>query len=75
MATGGLLRPAVVRLPHHGKPFRIGGFFAADRPALAALPAEQLAERRGKGWLEAIYASLLSFGGIPDLARGIATPA
>ena len=48
---------------------RIDGFFAVDRPALAALPAEQLAELRDRGWLEVIYAHLLSVGGMPDLAK------
>src|SRR4051794_25462850 len=48
----GLLKPAVVQFPHHGKPMRVDGFFAVDRPALAALPAEQLVELRDKGWLE-----------------------
>lgn len=71
----GLLKPAVVQFPHHGKPLRVDGFFAVDRPTLAALPMEQLAELRDKGWLEAIYAHLLSIGGLPELARGIAAPA
>jgi hypothetical protein len=71
----GLLKPAVVQFPHHGKPLRVDGFFAVDRPALAALPAEQFIELRDKGWLEPIYAHLLSIGGMPDLARDIATPA
>jgi hypothetical protein len=71
----GLLKPAIVQFPHHGKPLRVDGFFAVDRPALAALPAEQLVELRDKGWLEAIYAHLLSIGGLPELARDIAAPA
>jgi hypothetical protein len=68
----GLLKPAVVQFPHHGKPLRVDGFFAVDRPALAALPAEQLVELRDKGWLEVIYAHLLSIGGLPELARDLA---
>ncbi|TDH60223.1 hypothetical protein E2C06_23115 [Dankookia rubra] len=70
----GLLKPAVVQFPHHGKPLRVDGFFAVDRPALAALPAEQFLELRDKGWLEPIHAHLLSIGGLPDLARDLATP-
>jgi SapC len=71
----GLLKAAVVQFTHHGKPMRVDGFFAVDRPALAALPAEPLAELRDKGWLEAIYAHLLSIGGLPDLARDMPRPA
>ncbi|MFZ4409878.1 MAG: SapC family protein [Paracraurococcus sp.] len=71
----GLLKPAVVQFPHHGKPLRVDGFFAVDRPALAALPAEQLVELRDKGWLEPIFAHLLSIGGLPDLARDLVAPA
>jgi hypothetical protein len=71
----GLLKPAVVQFPHHGKPLRVDGFFAVDRPALAALPPEQFMELRDKGWLEPIYAHLLSIGGLPELARELATPA
>ena len=70
----GLLKPAVVQFPHHGKPLRVDGFFAVDRPALAALPPEHLVELRDKGWLEPIYAHLLSIGGLPELARDLATP-
>lgn len=71
----GLLKAAVVQFPHHGKPLRVDGFFAVDRPALNALPTEQLAELRDKGWLEVIYAHLLSIGGLPELARDLAAPA
>lgn len=67
----GLLKASVVQFDHHGKPMRIDGFFAVDRPALAALPAEQLAELRDRGWLEVIYAHLLSVGGMPELAKDI----
>ncbi|WP_431271434.1 SapC family protein [Dankookia sp. P2] len=70
----GLLKPAVVEFPHHGKPLRVDGFFAVDRPALAALPPEQFLELREKGWLEPIYAHLLSVGGLPELARDVAPP-
>ncbi len=71
LAELGLLKPAVVQFEQHGKPLRIDGFFAVARPALAALPPEQLAELRDHGWLEAIYAHLLSIGGIPELARDL----
>lgn len=71
LAELGLLKPSVVQFQHHGKPLRVDGFFAVDRPALAALPAGQLAELRDRGWLEAVYAHLLSVGGIPELARDI----
>jgi len=71
----GLLKPAVVEFPHHGKPMRIDGFFAVDRPALAALPPEQFLELRQTGLLEVIYAHLLSIGGLPELAREIANSA
>lgn len=69
LAELGLLKPSVLQFNHQGKPLRVDGFFAVERPALAALPAEQLAELRDRGWLEAIYAHLLSIGGLPDLAR------
>lgn len=70
----GLLKPAVVKFQHHGKPLRVDGFFAVDRPALAALPAAEFVELRDKGWLEPIYAHLLSLGGVQELARDLAAP-
>ncbi len=70
LAEMGLLKPASVQFQHAGKPMRVDGFFAVDRPALAALPADQLAQLRDRGWLEVIYAHLLSIGGLPDLAKG-----
>lgn len=69
LAELGLLQPSVVQFQHHGKPFRIDGFFAVDRPALAALPPAKLAELRDRGWLEAVYAHLLSIGSMSELAR------
>ncbi len=69
LAELGLLKSSVVQFDHQGKPLRVDGFFAVDRPALAALPAEKLAELRDRGWLEAVYAHLLSIGGLPELAR------
>ncbi|MBL6455454.1 SapC family protein [Belnapia sp. T6] len=71
LAELGLLKSSVVQFEHHGKPLRVDGFFAVDRPALAALAPEQLAELRDRGWLEVIYAHLLSIGGMPELARSI----
>lgn len=68
----GLLQPGVVEFPHHGKPLRVDGFFAVDRKALAALPAEVFMDLRDKGWLDPIYAHLLSIGGLPELARDLA---
>lgn len=63
-----LLKPAVLQFDLNGKPIRIDGFHAVDRAALQALPPEKLAELRDRGWLEAIYAHLLSLGGMQDLA-------
>jgi hypothetical protein len=71
LAELGLLKPAVTQFQQGGKPMRVDGFFAVDRPALMALPAETLATLRDRGWLEAIYAHLLSIGGLPELARGV----
>lgn len=73
LAAHGLLKPAVVEFRHHGKPLRVDGFCAVNRPALAALPADALADLRDRGWLEPIYAHLLSVGGLPELARDLAT--
>ncbi|MBK1660703.1 SapC family protein [Paracraurococcus ruber] len=70
----GLLKAAVVEFPQAGRPLRVDGFFAVDRPALAALPADKLADLRDRGWLEVIYAHLLSIGGMPELARHVAPP-
>ncbi|HYZ32389.1 MAG TPA: SapC family protein [Crenalkalicoccus sp.] len=69
LAELGLLRPSEVTFDQGGRPVRVDGFFAVERPALAALPAEKLAELRDRGWLEAVYAHLLSIGGLPELAR------
>lgn len=69
LAELGLLKPAQVEVPHHGRTVRIDGFFAVDRAALMALPAERLAELRDRGWLEAVYAHLLSIGGLSALAQ------
>jgi len=71
LAKLGLLKPSVVQFQHGAKPFRVDGFFAVDRPALQALAPEKLAELRDRSWLEAIYAHLLSIGGLPELARDV----
>lgn len=73
MAARGLPKPAVVEFQHNDKPLRVDGFCVVDRPALAALPADRLGELRDRGWLEPIYAHLVSIGGLPELARGLAT--
>jgi hypothetical protein len=72
LAELGLLKPSVVQFQHDGKPMRVDGFCAVDRQALMALPADKLATLRDRGWLEAIYAHLLSVGGMSELARGVA---
>jgi hypothetical protein len=71
LAALGLLKPSQVQFDHGGKPLRMDGFHAVDREALKALPPEALAELRDKGWLEPIYAHLLSIGGLPELARDL----
>ncbi len=65
----GLLQPAATQFEWEGEPFRVDGFFAVDRERLAKLTGEQLATLRDKGWLDAIYAHLLSLGGIPELKQ------
>jgi hypothetical protein len=69
LAAAGLLRPGVVQMQDQSRPLRIDGFFAVDREALMALPAAALQEMRDRGWLEAIYAHLLSIGGLSSLAE------
>lgn len=71
LAEMGLLKASVVQFQHKGQPMRVDGFFAVDRAALQALPAEQLATLRDRGWLEAIYAHLLSVGGMSELAKDV----
>lgn len=68
----GLLKPAQVQVQQDGKQVRVDGFFAVDRPTLQALPPDKLAELRDKGWLEPIYAHLMSIGGVAELVRGAA---
>ncbi|RAI59368.1 SapC family protein [Roseicella frigidaeris] len=67
----GLLKPAMLQVSRPGGPLRIDGFFAVDRPGLAALPAEAFLGLRAHGWLEAIHAHLLSLAGVAELARGL----
>ncbi|MBY0338912.1 MAG: SapC family protein [Acetobacteraceae bacterium] len=69
LALMGLLQPAALQFERDGKPFRVDGFHAVQREALNKLSAEQLVMLRDKGWLDAIYAHLLSLGGIPELAQ------
>ncbi len=69
LAELGLIKPSNAQLQFNGKPLRIDGFAAVDRQALRDLPAESLAALRDKGWLEAIYAHLLSVGAMPELAQ------
>jgi hypothetical protein len=65
----GLLKPMVLQVPGPGGPLRVDGFFAVDRAGLTALPGDQFLEFRANGWLDAIYAHLLSLAGLVDLAR------
>jgi hypothetical protein len=74
LAGMGLLKPAVLQFDLGGRPLRIDGFHAVDRPSLMALPPEKLAELRDRGWLEAVYAHLLSIGGMPEMARDAEPP-
>lgn len=65
----GLLQPAAIQFEHAGKPFRVDGFHAVERERLMKLTGEQLATLRDKGWLEPIYAHLLSLGGIAEFKQ------
>lgn len=65
----GLLQPAVSEFAFEGNPFRVDGFFAVDRERFGRLTGEQLATLRDKGWLDAVYAHLLSLGGIAELKQ------
>jgi hypothetical protein len=68
LAESGLLKPAIVQFDQGGRPFRVDGFFAVDRAALMAVPPDKLKDLRDRGWLEAVYAHLLSIGGLSALA-------
>lgn len=73
LASLGLLKPAQVQFQQaDAKQVRVDGFFAVDRPALMALPADKLASLRDQGWLEPVFAHLMSIGGVAELARGAA---
>lgn len=67
-----LIQPGVVNFTMNGRPARVDGFRAIDRERLAKLPAEKLAFFRDRGYLEPVYAHLLSIGGMPALARDAA---
>jgi len=72
LAALGLLKPAQVQFQQDGKQVRIDGFFAVDRPTLLALPADKFMQLRDQGWLEPVFAHLMSIGGVAELARGAA---
>jgi hypothetical protein len=66
----GLLTPAVIQFERAGaKPLRVDGFHAVDREAFSKLSGEQLLTLHQKGWLECIYAHLLSLGGIIEFVQ------
>lgn len=65
----GLLQATATQFEWEGKPFRVDGFHAVDRERLARLSGEQLATLRDKGWLDAIYAHLLSLAGVAELKQ------
>ncbi len=64
-----LLEPGVVQFVMNGQERRVDGFRAVDRQKLQNLPADKLAELRDRGYLDAIFAHLLSIGGVPALAQ------
>ncbi|GGZ98035.1 hypothetical protein GCM10008090_02970 [Arenicella chitinivorans] len=55
--------------PPSGQPFNVTGLYFVDEVALGELPAEKLAELRDKGYLRAIYASLVSLHRLDDLMQ------
>jgi hypothetical protein len=55
-----------------GRPARVDGFRAVDRERLAKLSPEKLTMFRDRGYLEPLYAHLLSIGGMPALASAAA---
>lgn len=64
-----LLQPGAVQFQLDGQPRRVDGFRAVDRQRLARLSADGFMDLRDRGYLEPIYAHLLSIGGVPELAR------
>jgi hypothetical protein len=67
----GLLKPAAIQFDRGGGqgPMRVDGFHAVEREAFNKLTGEQLATLRDKGWLDCIYAHLMSLGGIAEFAQ------
>jgi len=67
----GLLKPAAIQFDRgQGQgPMRVDGFHAVERETFNKLSGEQLATLRDKGWLDCIYAHLLSLGGIAEFAQ------
>jgi hypothetical protein len=55
--------------PPNGQPFNVTGLYFVDEAALGELSAEKLAELRDKGYLRAIYASLVSLHRLDDLMQ------
>jgi hypothetical protein len=67
-----LLQPGEVKFTMSGRPARVDGFRAVDRERLARLSPEKLTMFRDRGYLEPLYAHLLSIGGMPALASAAA---
>jgi hypothetical protein len=76
LAEAKLLQPSIVQFEQNGRPVRVDGFHAVDRAALMGVPPDKLKDLRDRGWLEVIYAHLLSIAGLSNLAleSGVATP-
>lgn len=55
--------------PTNAPPFNVTGLYFVDEKALGELSPEKLAELRDKGYLRAIYASLMSLHRLDDLMR------
>ncbi|MCW8087764.1 SapC family protein [Sabulicella glaciei] len=71
LAKMGLLGPSSIEFIVNGQQRRMDGFHAVQRDAMAKLSAKDLATLRDRGWLEAIYAHIVSMGGIPELASKV----
>lgn len=65
----GLLRPAAIQFDRAGQPMRVDGFHAVEREAFNRLNGDQLRTLRDKGWLDCVYAHLMSLGGIAEFAQ------
>jgi hypothetical protein len=72
LAAADLLQPGAVQFQIDGQQRRVDGFRAMDRKRLHDLDAETFLSLRNRGYLEPIYAHLLSIGGVSELAREIA---